>query len=104
MCCAHITHVSLGKVGGLLRDWRRINVAFTRARTKLVIFGSRTTLEGTSLFKEFLTIVDKNSWVSGMSEKGVAAVGIRFNTNIAVKSPVSTLSSTSPHHPFHTGG
>ncbi|KAJ3036787.1 Tripartite DNA replication factor [Rhizophlyctis rosea] len=49
-------------MGDLLRDWRRINVAFTRARTKLVIFGSRTTLEGTTLFKEFLKIVDGNSW------------------------------------------
>jgi hypothetical protein len=31
-------------VGQLLRDWRRSNVAFTRARHKLVIIGSRQTL------------------------------------------------------------
>lgn len=31
-------------VGELLRDWRRVNVAVTRARSKLLIIGSQTTL------------------------------------------------------------
>ncbi|KAJ3294016.1 Tripartite DNA replication factor [Borealophlyctis nickersoniae] len=44
-------------VGELLRDWRRINVAFTRAKRKLIIFGSASTLEGTTLFAKFLGIV-----------------------------------------------
>jgi len=35
-----------GSIGELLRDWRRINVAFTRARTKLVVVGSRSTMRG----------------------------------------------------------
>ncbi|KAL1837751.1 hypothetical protein VTK73DRAFT_4571 [Phialemonium thermophilum] len=33
-------------IGELLRDWRRINVAFTRAKTKLLVVGSRATLRG----------------------------------------------------------
>ena len=33
-------------IGELLRDWRRINVAFTRARTKLLVVGSRNTMRG----------------------------------------------------------
>ena len=33
-------------IGELLRDWRRINVAFTRAKTKLMVVGSRDTLQG----------------------------------------------------------
>lgn len=35
-----------GKIGELLKDWRRINVAFTRAKTKLLVVGSRRTLKG----------------------------------------------------------
>ncbi|PHH71433.1 hypothetical protein CDD82_6504 [Ophiocordyceps australis] len=33
-----------GCIGDLLRDWRRINVAFTRAKTKLLVVGSAATL------------------------------------------------------------
>jgi DNA replication ATP-dependent helicase Dna2 len=33
-------------IGELLKDWRRINVAFTRAKTKLLVVGSRETLKG----------------------------------------------------------
>ncbi|TPX63675.1 hypothetical protein SpCBS45565_g06433 [Spizellomyces sp. 'palustris'] len=49
-------------VGDLLRDWRRINVAFTRAKKKLIIFGSKSTLQGTALFNEFLQIIDSSGW------------------------------------------
>ena len=34
------------RVGDLLKDWRRINVAFTRARSKLLIVGSQATIAG----------------------------------------------------------
>ena len=33
-----------GVVGDLLTDWRRINVAMTRAKTKFIMIGSQTTL------------------------------------------------------------
>jgi DNA replication ATP-dependent helicase Dna2 len=32
-------------IGDLLKDWRRINVAFTRAKTKLIVVGSKRTLK-----------------------------------------------------------
>ncbi|KAJ7288322.1 AAA domain-containing protein [Mycena rebaudengoi] len=35
-----------GFVGDLIKDWRRMNVPFTRARAKLIIFGSRKTAPG----------------------------------------------------------
>lgn len=52
-----------GTVGELLRDWRRINVAFTRARSKLIILGSRSTLSSNDLLKDFVGLMERNSWV-----------------------------------------
>lgn len=54
------------QTGDLLRDWRRINVAFTRAKSKLIVFGSRQTLHTSALFKSFLDLMASNEWVSGL--------------------------------------
>lgn len=40
---------ALGQIGDLLKDWRRINVAFTRAKTKLLVVGSRETLKASAV-------------------------------------------------------
>lgn len=50
-------------VGELLRDWRRINVAFTRAKTKLLVLGSKKTLSSNELLKQFVELMERNSWV-----------------------------------------
>jgi DNA replication ATP-dependent helicase Dna2 len=50
-------------VGELLRDWRRINVAFTRARTKLIILGSKSTLQSNDLLADFVGLMERNKWV-----------------------------------------
>jgi DNA replication ATP-dependent helicase Dna2 len=51
-------------VGDLLRDWRRVNVAFTRARTKLLVVGSRTTLrDGNELLCKYVRLVEDKGWV-----------------------------------------
>ncbi|KAL1411310.1 DNA replication endonuclease-helicase Dna2 [Vanrija albida] len=52
-----------GHIGDLLRDWRRINVSFTRARKKLVIFGSRSTLQSDRLLGGFFDLMDEKGWV-----------------------------------------
>ncbi|RDA92458.1 hypothetical protein CP533_6434 [Ophiocordyceps camponoti-saundersi (nom. inval.)] len=52
-------------IGDLLRDWRRINVAFTRAKTKLLVVGSKSTLEhaGGSMLGKFVALMESRDWV-----------------------------------------
>ena len=49
-------------VGELLKDWRRVNVALTRARTKLLVLGSKSTLVGNGLLRDFVALMEKNGW------------------------------------------
>ena len=49
-------------VGELLKDWRRVNVALTRARTKLLVLGSKKTLEGNELLKDFVRLMESRGW------------------------------------------
>ena len=50
-------------LGDLLKDWRRVNVALTRARTKLLIIGSKSTLAGNDFLKDFVTLMESKSWI-----------------------------------------
>lgn len=59
-------------IGELLRDWRRINVAFTRAKTKLLVIGSRETLKGNGpnvntgeeeMVAKFVKLMEVKDWV-----------------------------------------
>ncbi|KAF3905451.1 hypothetical protein ABW20_dc0103994 [Dactylellina cionopaga] len=49
-------------VGELLKDWRRINVAFTRAKTKLLIIGSKSTLKTNELLGKFVDMMEERKW------------------------------------------
>ncbi|KAJ8111707.1 hypothetical protein ONZ43_g5558 [Nemania bipapillata] len=53
-------------IGDLLKDWRRINVAFTRAKTKLLVVGSRDTLKGSGeqeMLSKFVRLMEDRDWV-----------------------------------------
>jgi len=58
-------------IGELLKDWRRINVAFTRAKTKLLVVGSRETLKGKGpdangeeeMVAKFVKLMEEKEWV-----------------------------------------
>jgi len=59
-----------GGIGELLKDWRRINVALTRAKTKLLVVGSRETLAGggdaagrEEMIARFVRLVEEKGWV-----------------------------------------
>ncbi|KAJ2359347.1 DNA replication endonuclease-helicase Dna2 [Coemansia sp. RSA 2618] len=50
-------------IGELLRDWHRINVAITRARNKLIMVGSRSTLMRSPLLAGMLNILASDNCV-----------------------------------------
>jgi DNA replication ATP-dependent helicase Dna2 len=59
-------------VGDLLKDWRRLNVAFTRARTKLLVLGSKSTLHGgTELLNKYVTLMETHGWVYDLPKNAV---------------------------------
>jgi DNA replication ATP-dependent helicase Dna2 len=51
------------QIGDLVKDWRRINVSFTRARSKLIIFGSRKTLQAAPILSEFFGLMVTQGWI-----------------------------------------
>ena len=51
-------------VGELLRDWRRINVALTRAEKKMVLIGSASTLSAALLFRALIERCAQRGWIS----------------------------------------
>jgi DNA replication ATP-dependent helicase Dna2 len=61
------------KVGELLRDWRRVNVALTRGKSRVVVFGSKTTLvgSGVEVWRGFCDIMDGKGWVVDLPKDGV---------------------------------
>lgn len=66
-----------GVVGELLKDWRRVNVAMTRARSKLLIFGSLNTLEGSGekTLRDLVSICQEKGWVVDLPNDAVGCHG-----------------------------
>lgn len=61
-----------GKVGRLLEDKRRINVAITRAKCKMIIVGSFSTLQkGSNVLKDVLDQIQKMGRVEKLSQEAV---------------------------------
>ncbi|KAF2182271.1 hypothetical protein K469DRAFT_712897 [Zopfia rhizophila CBS 207.26] len=57
-----------GIVGDLLKDRRRVNVALTRARSKIVILGSEKTLGANELLKRLVALCRERGWVFDLSQ------------------------------------
>ncbi|EEU40478.1 uncharacterized protein NECHADRAFT_76779 [Fusarium vanettenii 77-13-4] len=61
-------------IGDLLKDWRRINVAFTRAKTKLLVIGSKMTLKGSgseNMLSRFISLMEDRNWIYDMPPDGL---------------------------------
>lgn len=57
-----------GGAGGavLLHDWRRVNVAITRAKCKLVFVGNSAHLRSHHLFAQLLDALRVRSWITAV--------------------------------------
>ncbi|XP_061371204.1 DNA replication ATP-dependent helicase/nuclease JHS1 [Gastrolobium bilobum] len=62
-------------VASLLGDWRRINVALTRAKRKLIMVGSRRTLLKVPLLKLLIKKVEEQSGILSPSKKDIYRKG-----------------------------
>lgn len=68
---------SKGKVGRLLQDLRRVNVAITRAKRKLILVGSFSTLQkGSNILK---IILDQLQLLKRVELLPATAIGGRVN-------------------------
>jgi DNA replication ATP-dependent helicase Dna2 len=77
-------------VGDLLSDWRRVNVAFTRARTKLLVLGSKNTLRnGNELLSKYVDLVENQGWVYSLPKNAV-------ENHIFDEVPLSTYDQSTP--------
>jgi DNA replication ATP-dependent helicase Dna2 len=75
-------------VGDLLRDWRRVNVAFTRARTKLLVLGSKSTLrDGNELLGKYVRLVQGKGWVYDLPPGAADSHGFQAATLNSTQMP-----------------
>eukprot|EP00192_Tetraselmis_astigmatica_P001403 CAMPEP_0117649998 /NCGR_PEP_ID=MMETSP0804-20121206/1299_1 /TAXON_ID=1074897 /ORGANISM="Tetraselmis astigmatica, Strain CCMP880" /LENGTH=1750 /DNA_ID=CAMNT_0005455829 /DNA_START=245 /DNA_END=5500 /DNA_ORIENTATION=- len=59
-----------GQPGDLLTDWRRINVAITRAKHKLVLVGCAATLAAVPMFDSLLQQARRGGWLLQVPDSG----------------------------------
>lgn len=62
-------------IGDLLKDWRRINVAFTRAKTKLLVVGSMATLKNSgdeNMLSKFIALMEQRDWIYHLPQDALA--------------------------------
>jgi len=62
-----------GGAGQLLADWRRINVAITRAKHKLVLIGCAATLASVPFFRILLQSAREGGWLHRVTASEAAA-------------------------------
>ncbi|KAH8422669.1 bifunctional ATP-dependent DNA helicase/ssDNA endodeoxyribonuclease DNA2 [Aspergillus melleus] len=85
-------------VGDLLRDWRRVNVAFTRARTKLLVVGSKSTLrDGNELLGKYVKLMEEQGWVYDLPRDAVDNHHFDFDSLTHTQPPLQEGSTPSPN-------
>lgn len=58
-----ISFVKTNERSKILKEIERINVAFTRPRSKLIIIGIKTELEKIDKLKDYINVIKNNNWI-----------------------------------------
>ena len=87
-----------GQLGDLLRDWRRVNVAITRARSKLIIIGSVNTLKVDKVLRKLIDLCTERGWLHDLPSEATKAHIFPVVENMSqdqhAKSPKSAVKKT----------
>ncbi|KIX04982.1 uncharacterized protein Z518_05854 [Rhinocladiella mackenziei CBS 650.93] len=91
-------------VGDLLKDWRRVNVALTRARSKLLILGSKSTLKGSGvpILQGLVRIMDQKGWVLDLPG-GIAEAHSFENVSQVAGATQRSCTTPGPHRSQRDG-
>ncbi|GAA5899795.1 bifunctional ATP-dependent DNA helicase/ssDNA endodeoxyribonuclease DNA2 [Sporobolomyces salmoneus] len=73
-----------GQVGDLLKDWRRINVCLSRAKSKLIVIGSRSTLSKVEVLERFFKIIDEKTWNYSLPNSILPTLSFNTDDNMEV--------------------
>lgn len=65
------------KVGDLLKEWRRINVAITRSKTKLIILGSGAIMRSIDILNRVLSLIEQKNWMRTLSHDALSVYRTR---------------------------
>jgi DNA replication ATP-dependent helicase Dna2 len=49
--------------GELLEDWRRLNVAMSRAKSKLLVIADRATMKSVHVMKDMCDLMEARNWI-----------------------------------------
>jgi DNA replication ATP-dependent helicase Dna2 len=83
-----------GVVGDLLKDRRRVNVALTRARSKLIILGSEKTLSSNELLRDMVALCREKNWVLDLQPDAVDSHAFDEGVTQTGKTPSRSLYSS----------
>ncbi|KAI6784248.1 DNA replication ATP-dependent helicase/nuclease-like protein [Emericellopsis cladophorae] len=85
-------------IGDLLKDWRRINVAFTRAKTKLIVVGSKKTLKNSgdeTMLSRFIRLMEESNWIYDLPKDAMESHYFPdFATQITATGPTQRIPKT----------
>lgn len=88
-----ISLVRTEAIGDLLKEWRRVNVAMTRAKCKLIIFGSKKLLKSVEQFEGFMEIFESNKWIYNLKPGDEKIDDFTFLENEADEEGIDIFSS-----------
>jgi DNA replication ATP-dependent helicase Dna2 len=95
-------------IGELLKDWRRVNVAVTRARSKLIIIGSKSTLgqSQNKVVEGLVQLMDGKGWIDDLPANALDSHAFEYGsqaTGILRRDEQNTGKVTSPQSPRKQG-